>query len=309
MRHVLVWHHVTKRYGRRTVLQGFSLKIRAGAIVGLVGSNGAGKTTAMAVAAGTVRCDEGYVELFGECGMDPMRFSGRLAWLPQDSELPRDARVRELLIFYAMLQGLPKRTAAMEADRCLDLVHLSERADAPTRTLSHGMRKRLMISQCFLGCPEVVLLDEPLNGLDPREAARVRQFLAQQRGRRTMVISSHNLFELEFLCDEVAFIEQGRVREHGPMDRVIGREDLWVYELAPNTTASWEELQSVAEGLGVNWQPERAELTVRFRADGQSADDVNAAVLRWLLDRGLKIRAVHRGQRLEERYMAATHPN
>jgi ABC-2 type transport system ATP-binding protein len=294
---------VAKRFGRTRALDGFSLEVPAGSITGLVGSNGAGKTTAMAIAGGMTMPDAGAAIVFGEGPFDPDRHAGRLALLPQDSELPREGRPRELLSFYGRLQGLDARTAAAEADRMLGQVHLTDRARSAARTLSHGMRKRIMIAQCFLGAPEVVLLDEPLSGLDPREVAHMRDFIVAQRKRRTIVISSHNLHEIELLCDHVAFVEKGRTVRSGPIDTITGSRGLLVYTLGAGARPPGDALEAAVAGASFVFDAEEGTLTCRFDADRATPDAVNALVLRLLLDAAIPILAVTQGARLESEYL------
>ena len=203
---------LVKRYGRRRALDGFSLDVPEGCVMGLVGPNGAGKTTWMMAVAGLLRLDAGTVGLFGTgLAFDASVHSGRLAILPQDSELPLESTAEGFLYGLARLQGLSPRAARASVDAVLAAVNLSDRARASIRSLSHGMRKRLMAAQCFLGEPELVLLDEPMNGLDPEEAARLRNLILSRREDCTVVVSSHNLADLEKFCSHVAFVRDGKV--------------------------------------------------------------------------------------------------
>ena len=202
---------LVKRYGRQRALDGFTLDVPAGAIMGLVGPNGAGKTTWMMSVAGLLRLSAGEINVLGGGPFDPTRHAGRLAILPQDSELPLEMTPRALYEAFARLQGLGAREAKRAAAETLAAVNLADRADRTIRSLSHGMRKRVMSGQCFLGDPELILLDEPMNGLDPEEADRMRRLIRTGKGTRTVVISSHNLLDLERLCTHVAFVEAGRV--------------------------------------------------------------------------------------------------
>ncbi len=302
MKAAIAWRRVVKQYRRLRALDGLSFEVPAGSICGLVGSNGAGKTTAFAIAAGLTRPDEGTVEAFGGT-FDPARDSGRLTLLPQDSELPRDSRPREFLAFLGRLQGLSPRTAASEADRLLELVHLSDRARAPARTLSHGMRKRIMIAQCFIGMPEIVLLDEPLSGLDPREVAHMRQFLAAQRGRRTIVISSHNLHEIELLCDHVVFIERGRTVRSGPIGELTAAQDLVQVQLGGSGEPPLDALRALLPDVAFTWDAGERLLTARYDARRRPPEEVHNAVLRALLDARVPILGLSRGERLEAVYL------
>ena len=201
--------NLVKRYGKRLALDGFSLAIPRGAILGLVGPNGAGKTTWMMSVAKLVRYDSGSVV-----------FSGTLGLLPQDSELPLEMSARSLLTGLARLQGMSSSAAKAAADSVLEKVNLLDRADASIRSLSHGMRKRVMTAQCFLGDPDLVLLDEPMNGMDPVEAGRLRKVILERQNRRTTVISSHNLLDLERLCTHIAFVDNGKVRRFGSLSEL-----------------------------------------------------------------------------------------
>lgn len=198
--------NLVKSYGKRRALDGFSLAIPRGCVLGLVGPNGAGKTTWMMSVAKLLRYESGSVA-----------FSGTLGLLPQDSELPLEMSARSLLVGLARLQGMSSSEAGAAAADILGKVNLIDRADASIRSLSHGMRKRVMTAQCFLGDPDLVLLDEPMNGLDPVEAERLRKVILERKDRKTTVISSHNLLDLERLCTHIAFVDSGRVRRFGSL--------------------------------------------------------------------------------------------
>ena len=136
--------------------------------------------------------DVGFDRYSAQGAFNAAKHGGRVSILPQDSELPLEARTRELLVRYARLQGLSRTAAKKSADSLVAAFNLEAHADKRIRSLSHGMRKRVMVAQAFIGEPEIVLLDEPLSGLDPVEASRMRDFIRARRGRQTMVISSHN---------------------------------------------------------------------------------------------------------------------
>jgi len=215
-RPALSTHGLVKRYGRLRALDGFSLDVPAGAVLGLVGPNGAGKTTWMLSVAGLLCLEAGEISVLGEGPFRADVHSGRLAILPQDSDLPLEMSSEALFLAFARLQGLDAASARRSVARALEAVNLADRAKMPIRALSHGMRKRVMVGQCFLGGPELILLDEPMNGLDPEESARMRNLILAGRttpavNRPTIVISSHNLLDLERLCTHVAFVEAGRV--------------------------------------------------------------------------------------------------
>lgn len=202
---------LVKRYGKRRALDGFTLDVPEGCVMGLVGPNGAGKTTWMMAVAGLVWADAGAVGLFGTSQpFNVAAHSGRLAILPQDSELPLESTSEGFLCGLARLQGLKADAAKETVRRVLEAVNLADRAKASIRSLSHGMRKRLMAAQCFLGKPDLILLDEPMNGLDPEEAVRFRNLILSRREGCTVVVSSHNLADLEKFCTHITFVRDGK---------------------------------------------------------------------------------------------------
>ena len=207
-----------KRYGKRRALDGFTLDVPDGCVMGLVGPNGAGKTTWMMAVTGLVRTDAGTVGLFGSSRpFAAAEHSGRLAILPQDSELPLESTPEGFLRGLARLQGLKADAAKASVRKVLEAVNLADRAKASIRSLSHGMRKRLMAAQCFLGEPDLILLDEPMNGLDPEEAVRFRNLILSRREGCTVVVSSHNLADLEKFCTHIAFVRDGKVTKVAPL--------------------------------------------------------------------------------------------
>jgi ABC-type multidrug transport system ATPase subunit len=297
---------VLKCFGRRKALDGLDLRVPAGSLCGLVGSNGAGKTTSMSVAVGLLHARRGRVNLLGDGPFDPERHAGRVSLLPQDTQLPRHSRVLELLVYYAELQGMPPRTARERAVEVIEWVHLSDRVTSPVRTLSHGMKRRVMIAQAFLGSPELILLDEPLSGLDPREVANIRDLLRGQRGARTVVVSSHNLHEIERICDHVVFIEGGRTVKQDTMAAVTGRHHVLTCLLGAGTVPL-DALRQAVPGAAL----ERLDgsdagaqtLICRFGPSDGTPAEVNGRLLRALLDSGTEILEVRQGEHLEGAYL------
>lgn len=299
MNDVIVTRSLVKRYGRFLALDGFSLSVPPLSVLGLVGRNGAGKTTWMMAVAGFVRPTSGEISILGRGPFDAAVHSGRLTILPQDSDLPLDGRPRDLLFRYGRLQGLSAKDARESADALLEAFNLTGKAKSPVKTLSHGMRKRVMVAQAFIGSPEVVLLDEPLSGLDPVEADRMRSFILSRRGKQTIVISSHQLEDIERLCTHVAFVSDGRLER--------------VESLAALTTASGriacvlkrrpEDLAAIGGMLddsGVSWDEARSELVVTFPAS-VPPEDANAKLLPALL--GCGVVSVTSGRSLEDAYL------
>ena len=300
MNESIVSRALVKSYGRRRALDGFTLAVPMGSITGLVGRNGAGKTTWMMSVAGFVLPDSGEISILGSGPFDARRHGGKFTILPQDSDLPNEGRVRSLLLHYARLQGLPASKAAASADSLIDSFNLREKANAPIRSLSHGMRKRVMVAQAFLGEPEVVMLDEPLSGLDPVEADRLRSFILARRGKMTIVISSHQLDDVEKLCTHVAFVANGKVERMETMRSLTSGTGRIVYALR-NRPADIAELETTCPGVQVAAVSNGLEVTF---SEDVGIEDVNTALLPRLLEFGVV--SVTPGRSLEEAYLAQT---
>lgn len=295
-RFALRLRRIDKRYGRTQALDGLSLDVPRGAIVGLIGPNGAGKTTTFGVASGNVRPDAGEVDVLGQGPFDPGRQSGRLTVLPQDCQLAPHSSARQLLRFYAELAGQTRKQARLDADRVLALVQLESKADARVGELSHGMKRRLAVAQALLGDPELVLLDEPTGGLDPHLVVQMREVLREQRGQRTLVVSSHILADLEAICDRVAFLDAGRCVKEGPVEALTERTGvLRVRLVAPL------EVDRIA-GRALTWEGSTARLEI---GPGETPAAVNAEVLPALLEAGAEVVEVRVGESLEDAYMAS----
>jgi len=292
---------LVKRYGARRALDGLTLAVPRFAVLGLIGPNGAGKTTWMMSVAGFLHLSAGSVNLLGEGPFSPAVHCGRVTILPQDSELPLESRPLELLAHYGLLQGLTRREAASSAAAMLEEVHLGDRFNSPIRSLSHGMRKRVMIAQCFIGFPELVLLDEPLSGLDPRELAHMRTFLTRRRGRQTLVISSHNLHDIEVMCDHVAFIENGRTVRAATLEEVVGKSRTLVYHVTAEP-ADYGALARAVPDSTLTFDVAASALVCRYDPHCATAEEVNAKLLPALLLQ-CGIRTVTRGASLEAEYL------
>lgn len=298
MNDAIVTRNLVKRYGRHRALDGFTLAVPSYSITGLVGRNGAGKTTWMMTVAGFVKPDSGEVSLLASGSFDAARHSGRFSILPQDSELPLTACPRELLLRYARLQGLSARASASAADALLEAFNLVDKAKRPVRSLSHGMRKRVMVAQAFIGSPEVVVLDEPLSGLDPVEADRMRSFIRSCRGKSTIVVSSHQLDDIEKLCTHVAFVDSGRVERIVTLSSITSESGRIAYVLR-RAPSGLRELESSLPGMRLAWREGDSTLTAEFDP-ATPPDEVNALLLPRLLPCGV-VSAVP-GRTLEQAY-------
>lgn len=294
---------VTKRYARRAppALDAVSFTIPRGTIAGFVGHNGAGKTTAFSIVCGFLAPDAGRVDILGGGPFDAHRFKGRLGVLPQDAELPDRHTPRELLRHLGRLQGLAAAAAPREADRVLDVVRLADRRDARIATLSHGMRRRVAVATALVGSPELVLLDEPLSGLDPVQAHALSEQLAALRGLQTLVISSHDLDDLERISDWVVMLKDGRCLREGTLADVTDRGTVLRWELAPAVVVPLDALGARLPGHAFEVD---GDALVHRAPPGCDLDEASVVAMEVLAAARVPVRGLRRGVGLERRFIA-----
>ncbi|MBM7073671.1 ABC transporter ATP-binding protein [Shewanella sp. 202IG2-18] len=203
---------LTKQYGDKLALDNVSFKIESGQPVALVGPNGAGKTTLFNLLCGFISPTLGDLKILGDC-VSSTKNLGKLSALPQDSLLDPAIEIRKQFIFIGQLQGLSKHQAQIEAERVLEMVDLTDVIREKPTALSHGMGKRVSIAQSLIGNPQIVLLDEPTAGIDPANAKKIRSIIQEQQNNTNFIVSSHNLDELEKLCDRVLYLEHGKLKQ------------------------------------------------------------------------------------------------
>lgn len=211
MNTVLSLKNVSKAYGAHHVLNNVSVDIAAGEPVALVGANGAGKTTMFSIICGFLKADSGEVNVLGQA-VSSYRHLSRLSALIQDAEFDPDFSIERQLILYAKLQGMAGKQAGMDVSRVLELTGLEGYSKQKSQVLSHGMKKRLAIAQGLLGSPEVILLDEPTAGLDPDYARQISNILVDIKELATLIISSHQLEQLQRICPRVMFLRDGNIK-------------------------------------------------------------------------------------------------
>jgi ABC-type multidrug transport system ATPase subunit len=293
---------LSRRFGAVEAVRDLSLVVPAGSVCGLVGPNGAGKTTTLSLLSGFLRPTTGTVQVLGCDAHDREALGARVAALPQDAPLPAGMTALGALNYWAELGGLPPSRAREEARRALEIVGLTAMADRRCEHLSHGTAKRVALAQAFLGEPELLLLDEPWAGLDPRAAHEIREIVRARRGRATVLVSSHDLAQLEELCDYVAILDRGRLAQQGPVSEVTGRGDLVRVLLADAEAAAvLAAVRLLPFAADAVFAAERRVLQVRLA--GRPAEDAVPELLRAVLGAGGRVLEVSRGRRLEERVL------
>ncbi len=211
---------VVKRYGRFTAVAGLNLEVPRGEIFGFLGPNGAGKTTTIRMVAGVLRPSEGRILLGGDdLVKSPERAKQRLGYIPDRPYLYDKLSGAEFLRFVAGLWGKEWSEVEPQADRLLEIFHLTDWKNELVESYSHGMRQKLLISSALLHQPEMILVDEPMVGLDPRSARILKDLMrAFVKKGGTIFLSTHTLEVAEALCDRIAIIAGGTIIAQGTMD-------------------------------------------------------------------------------------------
>jgi ABC-2 type transport system ATP-binding protein len=317
MTNVVSIKELSKRFGRIQALNKVSFDIPSNSIFGLLGPNGAGKTTLFSIIADFLKADAGTVEVLGIDTRYISRLQGRLSILPQDAQFQRNVPILDQLIFFRLLAGRTKKQANEEVLHSLELVGLKSVAKRRVTSLSHGMVKRLGIAQAFLGKPEVILLDEPTAGLDPASARQIRDLVKQLRQHATIAVSSHNLDEVQELCDHVAILDHGNLVLAGSVDEITRADREYNLSLSrPLKESELEKLTSIEGVRSIKMlsipaasQSKKSTdylVTLNLSAEHLDQDTVIAPFLRTLLDMSITPRKLTEGRSLETQFLEVT---
>lgn len=215
---------VTKRYDNTTVVDKLNLQINQGEIVGIIGHNGAGKSTTMKMIAGLIEPTAGDVRVMGQDMVrHGIKVKQRIGYLPEESPLYEAMTAQQYLLFFSELYQMPRQKAIGRIDGLLESLGL-EQSNKLTGEFSKGMKRKTAIARTLLHDPELLILDEPNSGLDPLTSFFIINYLKQlKREGKTILLSAHNLFHVETICDRVAIIKNGKLLVFDTMDAIRGR--------------------------------------------------------------------------------------
>ncbi len=225
MSQVIVAEQLTKWYGPRLAVDRVSLEVEAGEVMGLLGPNGSGKTTILRILAGYLRPSGGAARIVGlDVVDDALAARARVGYVPEDVPLYDWMGVRDFLAFMARLKGLAGQAVTRAVDNAIERLVIGDARRLLIGKLSRGYRQRVAIAQALLGNPDLLILDEPTNGLDPRQIIEMRGHIRALAGEHTVLITSHILGEIERVADRVAILLEGRLLGvHGLGARGAGR--------------------------------------------------------------------------------------
>jgi ABC-2 type transport system ATP-binding protein len=277
---------LVKRYPGTVAVAGLDLDIADGEIFGLVGPNGAGKTTTLRILATLLRPTSGEAEVAGiSVTKNPDDARRVLGFMPDVFGVYDDMKVWEYLDFFARCYGIPAARRRRMIGDLLDLVDLGDRRNAYVQGLSRGMQQRLCLAHTLVHDPQVLLLDEPASGLDPRARVELRELLRELRSLgKTIVISSHILPELEELCTSVAIVDHGRVLAQGRVSDIerrlragaVLRVKLVADDAGYETARSWFAEQPFVASAALN--PDGT-IEIGFRGDDQATSRLLVAAV------------------------------
>lgn len=214
-----------KRYGKFTALDGLELEIGKGELFGFVGPNGAGKTTTMRIMAGLLKADSGIVRIDGiDAISQPRKIKEKIGYMPDFFGVYDNLKAMEYMEFYASIYGLNGLEARQLCRDLMKLVNLADKEDVYVDSLSRGMKQRLCLARSLVHNPELLILDEPASGLDPRARYEMKEILKNLSNMgKTIVISSHILPELAEMCTSIGIIEHGKMVIKGTVDDIMSR--------------------------------------------------------------------------------------
>jgi ABC-2 type transport system ATP-binding protein len=288
---VLVTSHLTKKYGPLAALDDFSITLERGRILGLIGPNGAGKTTAVRILVGQARPTSGTATIAGaDCTRDAKRIKRLVGYMPEMFGLYDNMRVHEYLDFFGAAFGIPRRKRVKRVEEVMETTGCTWLRDRYLESLSYGMRQRVGIARTMIHDPEILILDEPANGLDPKARIEMREILLRLAAMgKTLIVTSHILPELSRICDRLAILVQGRLRAFGRLDEIFRqvseRRMVEVQLSAADDAERAAEVIRHHERQDSEVVPSPAEAMVRFRTSLR--DEELAAILAELIRAGL----------------------
>jgi len=275
---------LTKRYGRHTAVDGISFKVQKGEILGFLGPNGAGKTTTMRVLTGYLPPTEGTARVAGfDVFSHPLEAKRRTGYLPETPPLYPDMDVVSFLDFVAKIKGIASNVRKTKVDDAMEKCRVTDVRQTLIGRLSKGYRQRVGLAQAILHNPDVLILDEPTAGLDPKQISETRDLIKGLGGEHTIVLSTHILHEVSVTCSRVLIINKGRVVAEDTPDNLAHRTSsagtLRVEARGPSS-ALLAAFQAIPGILSVQHKPEGGKDVTVFEIEAERGRDVRADLAR-----------------------------
>jgi len=275
---------LSKNYGELAALDNVSFSVEKGKIIGFLGANGAGKSTTMDIICGCIGADRGTATIAGfDITEQPLEAKRRLGYLPDVAPLHDDMIVEDYIEFAARLRKVPENQIKSRVDATFEKLALGEVRKRLIANLSKGYRQRVGLAQALVHDPEVLILDEPTEGLDPTQIIEIRKLIRSLAGQHTILLSSHILSEVQNTCDKIIIINKGRIVTQGTYEQLsASMEAGHVYKLkvARNGSNALTTLGRIGvSNLKSGTTPEDIEFAVSTGANESILDDVARAVV------------------------------
>lgn len=284
---------ISKQYGNKVAISDVSFTVENGQILGLLGRNGAGKSTTMNIITGYISCDSGEVKIDGyDILKQPEQAKSRLGYLPEIPPVYPEMTVTEYLKFACKLMRVPKKEIDSQVEEILKMVGIDNVAQRLIGNLSKGYRQRVGLAKALCGNPDTIILDEPTVGLDPKQIVEIRQTIKELGKTHTIVISSHLLSEIADICTHVVIIHNGRVVANDSLSSIVkdtSETDLITLEVRGEADESFFNMLSEIKGVKDVNVKYKDGLKARVELEAAGGEDITEAVFDAAVKKGLKL--------------------
>ena len=303
--------NLTKKYGDHIAVDHLSFRVEKGQIYGFLGPNGAGKSTTMNIITGYLAATEGTVTIDGkDIQKDPEEAKRSIGYLPELPPLYVDMTVREYLDFVAELKKVPKKERKQQIDEVMEMTQITDMQQRLIRNLSKGYRQRVGLAQAILGYPEVIILDEPTVGLDPKQIIEIRDLIRKLGENHTVILSSHILSEVSAVCDHIMIIAHGKlVASDSPenMQKLMSGSMELNLEVKGSAAAVKSALQEISQIDRIEENTEASKNVAKMKVISKENADIREQVFYALADAKLPIlEMTHAEKSLEDIFLELT---
>jgi ABC-2 type transport system ATP-binding protein len=286
---VIEVQNLTKRYGRVTAVDDVTFRVERGEILGFLGPNGAGKTTTMRILTGYMPATEGKAVVAGfDVFEQPVEAKRRTGYLPETPPLYPDMTVREYIDFVSRIKGVPNSERARRVDAVMERTRIADMAKRQCGKLSKGYKQRVGLAQALIHNPDVLILDEPTAGLDPKQIIETRQLIKELAGDHTIILSTHILPEVSQTCQRVVIINKGRVVAVDTPDnltaRLRGSETMYVQVDSGSADAA-STLAGIA-GVTKVVEADRRDDRIGYEVESAQGQDIRRDLARTIVNHG-----------------------
>lgn len=303
--------NLTKKYGDHIAVDHLSFRVEKGQIYGFLGPNGAGKSTTMNIITGYLAATEGTVTIDGkDIQKDPEEAKRSIGYLPELPPLYVDMTVREYLEFVAELKKVPKKERKQQIDEVMEMTQITDMQQRLIKNLSKGYRQRVGLAQAILGYPEVIILDEPTVGLDPKQIIEIRDLIRKLGENHTVILSSHILSEVSAVCDHIMIIAHGKlVASDSPenLQKLMSGSMELNLEVKGSAAAVKSALQEISQIDRIEENTEASKNVAKLKVISKENADIREQVFYALADAKLPIlEMTHAEKSLEDIFLELT---